>query len=227
MNRFFVSRPVEKPEGVIPYLGKGERHWRKGYSAYELAHSWLGAADGVPPLVRQPLDADPHWRAAALIEAYFERETPLRSAGRPSQTDLLARFRLADGGIGILGIEGKVEEPFGPPVADWLSDGSDGKRRRLGILCAALGLPADTVTTLRYQLLHRTAATLFEAELIGAWRAVMLVHSFSASRQGRSDFDSFCKTMGRKIADGNSLTDAKMHGRVSLQLGWVADSPQP
>lgn len=43
----FVSRPVTEPTDIIPFPGKGEVHWRKGYSAYELAHSWANAG-GIP-----------------------------------------------------------------------------------------------------------------------------------------------------------------------------------
>ena len=41
MSRFFYAHEIAKPTDVIPYLARQERHWKKGYSAYELAHSWV------------------------------------------------------------------------------------------------------------------------------------------------------------------------------------------
>ena len=42
-DRLFFAEPITRPEDIIPRLAKQERHWKKGYSAYELAHSWVGA----------------------------------------------------------------------------------------------------------------------------------------------------------------------------------------
>jgi hypothetical protein len=36
---FFIATPVVKPTDIVPSLAKGEAHWRKGYSAYELVTS--------------------------------------------------------------------------------------------------------------------------------------------------------------------------------------------
>ena len=55
MGRFFYTQEIGKPEGVILYLAKQKRHWRKGYSAYELAHSRLDASD-IPASVRSVLN---------------------------------------------------------------------------------------------------------------------------------------------------------------------------
>jgi hypothetical protein len=46
-------------------------------------------------------------------------------------------------------------------------------------LCATLGLNTSDVGGLRYQLLHRTASAVYEAQRYRSRRAIMLVHSFS------------------------------------------------
>ena len=98
-----------------------------------------------------------------LIEGFFEKETDLRSRGRPSQTDLLAL--IGDGeGFAVLGVEGKVDEPFGPLVSEWLTEASANKRARLSVLQETLGLADHNVSNLRYQLLHRTTAAIYEAQ---------------------------------------------------------------
>ena len=153
--KYFYAEPLTEPENVIRYLAKQERHWREGYSAYELTHSWV-RAKGIPEPVAEVLHQSEEFRRVELIEGLFEKETDLRTPGRPSQTDLLAL--VGDGSdFAVLGIEGKVDEPFGPLVAEWLEDASANKIARLSVLRETLGLADDDVLYLRYQLLHRTA----------------------------------------------------------------------
>ena len=82
------------------------------------------------------LDKCEAYQDAQLLEGFFEHNTPLRTRGRDSQTDLLALVSLKDG-LGVIGGEGKVDEPFGQLVKDW-NDGSEGKERRLGVLLEVL-----------------------------------------------------------------------------------------
>ena len=120
MSRFFHVEQItelSEPEHVQPYLAKPDLHWKKGYSAYELASNWI-RADDIPPTVRKVLDTCPAYQQATLIEGLFERETELRTPGRPSQTDLLVLAWLKNG-LGIIGVEGKVNEPFGEIVSKW------------------------------------------------------------------------------------------------------------
>jgi len=219
---FFLGTPIRRPEGVIPALAEGERHWRKGYSAYELAHAWVGAGD-IPAPVRSVLDRAPELAGARLVEAFFEMETPLRSRGRPSQTDLLALLDVADG-YAVVGIEGKVEEPFGPLVADW-RDGGEGKERRLAVLCATLGLVPDDIGELRYQLLHRTAAAVYEAQRYGTRLAAMLVQSFSTQHSWLDEFREFAARISAPVAGAGTISDPVELEGVSIRLGWVADRP--
>ena len=89
--RFFCERSsgeaITKPEDVRRCL-KHADHWRKDYSAYELAHSWVGAND-IPASVLAVLSTCPDYAGAALVEGLFERPVALRTPGGPSWTDLL------------------------------------------------------------------------------------------------------------------------------------------
>ena len=96
MSRFFYAHEIAKPEDVIPYLARQERHWKKGRSAYELAHAWVHA-DNIPASVRAVLDTCPDCAGAALVEGLFEREVDLRTPGHRSQTDLLAFVQFVHG----------------------------------------------------------------------------------------------------------------------------------
>ena len=162
MSRFFYAQEIARPEDVIPQLAKQELHWKKGYSAYELAHSWVDA-DDIPPSVRSVLDSCPDYAGAHLVEGLFERDVDLRTPGRRSQTDLLAFVNLAHDNA-VIAVEGKVDEPFGELVSTW-NDHRPGKECRLEAPLAYRSVCefAD-VGDIRYQLLHRTASAIYEAQ---------------------------------------------------------------
>jgi hypothetical protein len=91
------------------------------------------------------IDEAPEWRGAVLLDGIFERETDIPGKGYRSQTDLLAIVALKNGNA-ILGIEGKVDEPFGRLVEEWLAEAKDRNREdRLSGLCATLSVDAKSV----------------------------------------------------------------------------------
>ena len=127
-----VHVPIQRPEDVIPHLGS-PTHWQPGRSAKFLADVWF-EANGIPSSVQSVLSADPVFSSATLIDAFLERSVDLQDGARPSQTDLMAIVGLGDK-IGILAVEAKVDEPFGPTVSEWLAQSKDddtSKRIRIG-----------------------------------------------------------------------------------------------
>lgn len=220
---------IERPEEIIPRLGKQDLHWKIGRSAYELAKAWMTAGD-VPTAVRQVLDTHDAWRGGILLDGIFERETVIPGKGRPSQTDLLAIIQLATGNA-IIGVEGKVDESFGPRVEEWLAEKSirpaatnSNKTDRLHGLCETLRLDLSAARGLYYQLLHRTCAAVDEARRFGYGRALMLVHSFSASSAWFEELRLFSEAMGIPMLSPNTLSAQKQCGGLELQLGWVSDT---
>ena len=222
MSRFFYAQEIGKPEHVVPYLAQQQRHWKKGYSAYELAHSWVNAGD-IPASVRSVINTCPDYAGAHLVEGLFERDVDLRTPGRRSQTDLLAFVKLAHGNA-VIAVEGKVDEPFGELVSVW-NDYSRGKARRLEALCASLALRVADVGDIRYQLLHRTASAIYEAQRYRTRRALMLVHSFSFSDTSFRDFQAFAELMGTPIPAANRVSEERECEGVRLRLAWVKDRP--
>jgi hypothetical protein len=217
--------PLSNAEGVRQFLGKPELHWKERFSAFETAHSWFSAED-LPPAIRDILQAEPAFATAQLQKACFEVQTQLDDTGRgPSQTDVLA-FLQTRTGILVLGVEGKVNEPFGEFVSDW-NDYSPSKLRRLAGLIQKLRLKKSKIIgSLRYQLLHRTVATLLEAEKAGAAEAVMLVQSFSPNdvRADFVDFQNFAAAMGAPVAAPGALSQPIQLDRIPLRLGWTINS---
>lgn len=222
MSRFFHVNEIAQPKDVVPYLAKQERHWKRGYSAYELAHSWI-RAKGIPASVRSVLDTCPDYAGAALVEGLFERDVDLRTPGRRSQTDLLAFMKLSRGNA-VIAVEGKVDEPFGRRVSAW-NDRSPGKERRLAALCAVLGLRVSDVGDIRYQLLHRTVSAIYEAQRYRTTRAIMLVHSFSMKNTSFCDFQAFAESMGVPVQAVNQVSAEQKCDGIRLRLAWVRDRP--
>ncbi len=216
------GKPLSKPEDVIRYLGKREAHWKARYSAYETAHSWFVAND-LPPAIRAILDTDLAFADAKLRKVFFEKQTVLDDLGRgPSQTDVLAIVDTKSG-LAMVGVEGKVDEPFGPVISDW-NDYSPGKLRRLAGFVERLNLaPGDSIGTLPYQLLHRTVAVLLEAKEAGASEAVVLVQSFSPDnvRSHFGDFRAFTTALGAPVTRPGTLSRVIELQRVRMQLGWT------
>ena len=196
--------PTNSPNDWRHLLADPQKHWRKGYSAMSLAYCWE-AAKGFPIRVKQALSKCPALKNLEFILAIPEHKVNLPGGRAASQNDLFVLGRTSEGLVTIM-VEGKVSEPFGPRVSEWYQEPSPGKTRRLGFLCNALGLSETRAHSVRYQLLHRTASTLIEARRFHATSAVMLVHSFSKTKEWFDDYRQFA-----------GLFDLDV-------LGWVSDA---
>jgi hypothetical protein len=169
------------------------------------------------------LESEPTFAGATLLKAFFEKQTALDDLGRgASQTDVLAILRVKSG-LAVIAVEGKVSEPFGPIVSDW-NDRSADKSKRLAHVCQRLGLRPDDCGSLRYQLLHRTAAALIEAEEAGAHEAAMIVQSFSQHDAGLQDFQDFTAALGIAVTNTNTLSPPLSLGTINLRLGWTKNA---
>ena len=226
MSLFWIDRgghaqALERPEDVRRHLSDPKKQWRDGFSAAELAKSWIGS-NGIPDPVASVLRAVPDLSRARLEAGYFEHRTRLRSRGTASQTDLLAvvqgtqRWTVA--------VEGKRDEPFGPLVRDWACGA--GKAVRLRDLCEMLDLEADSVGDLRYQLFHRAAAGLLEARRRGTPSALLLVHSFSPHATSFDAFQAFAARLGAPVHAPGGISTPVTRFQVLLRLAWVHD-PKP
>ena len=223
MTNFFA--PADRPEDWQQLLAKPIKHWRTGYSAKSLAHSWTEAR-GFPSEVIKALNNS---NCSGLYNLKFllgfpEYNVGLPGGKRPSQNDV---FVLARGQTGLvtITIEGKVSEPFDKSVGEWFSEPSPGKIERLTYLCDLLQLQQEQVDQIGYQLLHRSASALIEAERFGAGDAIMLVHSFSQSLEHFDDYSNFAALYGIE-AKPNHINHATKINDMDLYLGWVVGNPE-
>ena len=218
MNRVYV--PTESPEDWRALLADPVKHWRKGYSAMSLAYCWE-QSKGFPKRVKQALATIPALKDLELILAIPEYKVVLPGGGAASANDLFVLARSSEGLVCMM-VEGKVNEPFGPLVSEWVKNASPGKKKRLRYLCETTGLSEAAVQDVRYQLLHRTASAIIEAGRFNASHALMLVHSFSGTREWFEDYRRFAALFGVDVQPGKVFKAGRIKS-VDLYLGWVSD----
>jgi hypothetical protein len=214
MNIFIPSRGASDWRAL---LADPAKHWATGYSARTIAHCWE-AANGFPAEVRQVLSQHGALKGIEPLFIVPERQVKLDNARAPSQNDIWVLARSSTGLVSIT-VEGKVNESFDVTLGEWLRTPSTGKTSRLEFLTRTLGLAGAVPESTRYQLLHRAASALIEAERFQAKHAVMLVHSFSESHQWFNDFENFCALFGLRAHVGQLVTTNV--GDMPLHLGWV------
>lgn len=206
--------PSAGPESWKQLLAKPDLHWATGFSARTLAYSWE-AANGIPTEVERLLEAELGKVEPLIIIP--EHKTPLPGGQRESQSDVFVLARHASGTIACT-IEGKVDEPFGPTVAQQMVEASSGKAERMDFLCRRLGL-SECPGDVHYQLLHRTVSALIEADRFAASRAAMIVHSFSPERRWFDAYARFVEMLGG-TAEADGATMVEVPGG-QLLLGWA------
>ncbi|NQW21308.1 MAG: hypothetical protein HQ477_11415 [Chloroflexi bacterium] len=198
------------------------KQWRHGYSAKSLADHWQDEK-GFPADVQRIFTSAsvPGIRDAEMLLGVPEAGTKLPGGGYDSQTDLFVLAKSSDGLITIT-VEGKVNESFDQIVEKWLhkDDRVDNRMARLEGLCGILGINVSDAMGLRYQLLHRTASALIEAENYSATTGIMLVHSFSSDKKWYEDYEAFGTALGVSVEYGQ-LVDVGVRSGRRLMLGWL------
>jgi hypothetical protein len=213
-----ICVPTQGPEDWKRFLAR-ESHWKEGYSAMALAQSWethVNEGRGCPPEIGRLLFPISIFLAIPEYKVYLP---PLD--GRPSQTDLLAIGSEAEGLVAVT-VEGKVNETFGPTLDERRQDATPGFDERIAYILALLKLPATIPGTTRYQLLHRTVAALHAATQFKAYRAVVLVHSFSQAQPHGAwfeDFHAFGRLFGADLEPECLESVGTFHG-IEIDLAW-------
>jgi hypothetical protein len=225
-------RSIEEWRTLAPPK-QGDRHWKTGRSAKELARAWCGGNEPCAPpdlqKLLEPLLSADH---LANAEAWPERQIPIDDIPGERPNIDLALLAVGHHGKTAVCIEAKADEPFGPDVLDRLTsavvkiarDEKTGAIFRLQRLSALLlpewepGLPH--LADIRYQLLTLTAAALALAKSNDATIAAVIVHEFAfegcfdAGKQKRNadDLNRFVKRM--TCGTENSLPSRGLVGPI-------------
>ncbi|MBR1167459.1 DUF6946 family protein [Bradyrhizobium liaoningense] len=215
MRKIYV--PTSGPQCWQALLADPITHWRTGYSARTLAHCWE-AAEGLPPEIAALFGPD-----SELLIAIPEHRVSLRDNGRESQTDVFALVKSRNRTVAVA-IEGKVNESFGPTIQDWYVEPSPRKQQRLEFLCDLIGIKCPPPDHLHYQLFHRTASALLEAERFKTDDAAVIVHSFSPENKWFDAYAAFLGLLGLSAAPGQ-LTSKQLLERT-IYFGWAEGDPR-
>lgn len=218
MKRIFV--PTKTCTDWQLLLGKPKLHWKKGRSAMSAAACWEESQPRLPYEISLVLESanDPSLSNLELLIAIPEWEVELPGGNTASQTDVLAITR-NEAGLVILGVEAKVDEPFGPTLEEKKRGATEGQLSRIAYLEKELGRTVPFKDNIRYQLLHRTVSALLAARAFHAPVAVMLVHSFSQTSKWRDDFEVFCQEL-ECVSLGRNLYEVPRIQESRLILGW-------
>lgn len=219
MSKIFI--PANQPEDWRPLLAEPDKHWKTRYSAKALAYCWQ-EVDDFPESVRNVFEKSgiELFHKIEFLFAFPEYKVSLPGGSHPSQNDI---FILAKGNNQLVSImvEGKVSEQFGETIAEWKKENSEGKQTRLKFLLKKLQLENNQIDAIRYQILHRTASAIIEAEKFKAENALMLVHSFSQSDEWFDDYQQFLTLFNLKGIKPDSLIRAKNINGIDLYLSWI------
>jgi len=214
-----ILLPANKPEDWRPHLGDPQKHWKSGHSAKALAYCWH-EAQGFPKEVESVFRAagKPFSGLEPLL-ILPEHKVSLPGGLTASQSDIWILAK-NESQLFSIAVEGKVSEPFGDPVNQWILEKSKGKQERLEFLIEKLGIHSDFDKTIRYQLLHRTASTVIEAERFFASHAMVIIHSFSPKNEWFEDFKKFVSLFGL-TPEINSVVSTKLPNGMPLHFAWI------
>jgi hypothetical protein len=215
---FFIR--TSTPEDWKAQLAEPDKQWETGHSAKTLAYCWM-EAKGFPNSVKRVFQESKYdvFKNTEFLAGFVEYKVPLPPRGYPSQNDILVLAK-SDKDVVVIAVEGKVSEPFGETVGEWIKDESEGKKTRLKYLSKLLQLNRTGLQKIRYQLVHRTASAIIEAKRFGASTALMLVHSFSLNHEWFDDYFNFSSLFGI-TAQRNAIHFGKRIDDVNLYLAWI------
>ena len=212
--------PTRCPESWKDFLAEPEKQWKKGYSARSLAYCWEDAG-GLPESVSKVFKESEikNLHNIEFILGIPEHKVELPGNGPESQNDIFVLAKSNNELISIA-VEGKVSEPFSnQTVSEWLAGASDNKKVRIHGLANILGLSVDKLLTIKYQLVHRTASALLEADRFCARHALMLVHSFSQEHKWFEDYAALASLYGKDVSPNTVVYAGAVDGK-KLYLGW-------
>lgn len=219
MNNIYI--PSKSSESWKELLAEPDKQWKSGYSARSLAYCWE-EAQGFPESIKEVFNECTYklFHSIEFLLGIPEHKVELPpKGGHPSQNDLYVLAKSNDELISIT-VEGKVNEPLGELVSEWIVDGSPGKFERLEFLIELLELNNKDLSQIRYQLLHRTASALLEAQRFSAPHALMMVHSFSQEHKWFEDFADFVALYGIE-AKFNTIHHVGEISGKELYLAWI------
>jgi hypothetical protein len=226
MNRLCIAT-----RGIASWrerLASPDRQWKRRFSAFETAVSWELASNsksGLPGPIEK-LFRESNYCDPLLVFAVAEHKVDLPGGNAASQSDVWAVVSTSSGMLSLT-VEAKSKEAFGDEILEkWLVAGAteeskSNRQKRFDYVCSHLP-KSDSFLQVRYQMLHRCAASVIEAKRFGFKRAAFIVQAFETPANGFQDYAIFCQALKIPAARG-SMATTSVNG-ISLSVGW-ADCP--
>jgi hypothetical protein len=223
MSRLFIST-----RGIGSWqqrLANPDRQWKRGYSAFETAVSWELASrskSGLPAPITN-LFRNRHYGEPLLLFAVAEHKVDLPGGSAASQSDVWAVVKTLAGMLSLT-VEAKANEAFGDEIVEnWLAarktkESIDNRKTRFDYVRSHLPM-ADSFLSVRYQLLHRCAASVIEANRFGYLHAAFIVQAFNPPEKSFQDYATFCQALKIR-ALREELATTSVDG-ILLSVGWV------
>lgn len=207
-------------------LASPDRQWKREFSAFETAVSWESAAkrksSGLPKPIEQLLIAN-EYGDPALIFAVAEHKVDLPGGPAASQSDVWAVIRTSKGMLSLT-VEAKAREAFGDEILErWLvageSERSIANRKERWYYIQSHLPRSDSLLQVRYQMLHRCAASVIEAKRLGLQHAAFIVQAFHTPDKSFQDYARFCEALKIPAKRGSIATSSV--DDISLCIGWA------
>lgn len=194
----------------------------------ETAVSWEVASNSKSGLP-EPIDKlfrDSNYGEPVLVFAVAEHKVDLPGGNAPSQCDVWAVVKTSVGMLSLT-VEAKAREAFGDEVLEkWLvaggTEGSISNRKTRWDYVRSHLPESVSFLQVRYQMLHRCAASVIEARRLGFQHAAFVVQAFNTPAKSFQDYAVFCQALKIPAARG-SMGTTSVDG-ISLSVGW-ADCP--
>jgi len=209
-------------------LASPDTQWRRQFSAFETAVSWECASanpTGLPRPIAE-LFRGTIYENPVLQLAIAEHKVDLPGGQAASQCDVWAIVKTSAGMLS-LAVEAKAREAFGDDILEkWLVAGGTDEsisKRKIRWDYVQSHLPkSESFPQVRYQILHRCAASVVEAKRLGFQHAAFIVQAFNTPAESFQNFAAFCQAL-QIPGERGSLATTTVDG-ISLSVGW-ADCP--
>jgi hypothetical protein len=206
-------------------LASPDCQWKRHFSAFETAVSWELASkskSGIPAPIEK-LFRESHYGEPLLMFAVAEHKVDLCGGKAASQSDVWAVVNTSLGMLSLT-VEAKAKEAFGDEILErWLvagkAEGSISNRKKRWEYVRSYLPKSDSFHQVRYQMLHRCAASVIEANRLGFQHAAFIVQAFDTPAESFQDYAVFCQALKIPAARGSMATTAV--NAICLSVGWA------
>ncbi|MBM9514417.1 DUF6946 family protein [Desulfogranum marinum] len=197
---------------------QASRQWKKGRSAYSAAE-FIIHQDGARTIRNRVAEALCHNLKIELVVPEYEVRFDELGRGRVHD---IALFGTADNGKTVfIGVEAKVDEPFGALVKDSylnskakqiIGTSTNAPERIEKLLAMHFHKPDSSMFDIRYQLLYATAGTIAEGADISVLFVIVFKTALYNERIAAENYQDYINFMQKVGASSIKIPSAELQG---------------